>query len=93
MGDDEIDGIQLENGTLVEVNNGATFPHRHRRGNPRIGVIGTNTTGSVRSVGTGSVSIIGTGTGARWRRFPESGRDRSVAPPRLRFGWNRNRAR
>ena len=63
MGNDEIDGVQLENGTLVEVNTGDLSITGVAGGTLGIGVIGTLDNGNVQSVGTGSVTITGAGSG------------------------------
>jgi filamentous hemagglutinin family protein len=63
QGDDEIDGIQLEFGTVVEVKDGAMTLDGAAGGTIGIGVNGTMDNGNIQSVGTGSVTIIGSGVG------------------------------
>lgn len=64
-GDDQNDGIQMEVGASVRVNNGALTMTGVAGGTLGIGVISTNNSGDILSLGTGSVSIAGTGVNAR----------------------------
>lgn len=61
QGNDQVDGIQLEGGTLIEVKDGALALEGTAGGTLGFGVIGTNNNGDLRVVGTGSATITGSG--------------------------------
>jgi filamentous hemagglutinin family protein len=63
LGFSEIDGIQTENGALVEVKNGQIYLEGSAGGALGIGVMATANSGSYRSTGTGGISILGSGQG------------------------------